>query len=458
MLAVATLIAAACATTPAPPPGPPVSPTGVVFEPGVPPGQTRFSQVAVVYISQGYNDRALDQALQGIASNPHNPIHFYLAGLAYTRLRQYAAADSMFDRAEEIYPAYALEIEPERERAWAVAFNEGLEAHVAGNVEATIEAWRRATQIYDMRPEAHRNLGTLLAEVGEYDEAIRVFRAGLAGLERAPVSRLLSPEEESTREQARVTMSESVTDLLLLAERYAEAEPLLRSRIERDPENVELRTQLASALTGQGRHDEAVAIYGELLAEESLDSSDLFKVGVALFRIRDYDRASQAFRRLTELEPASRDAWFNYANSLFASQNWETLLPAANRLVELDPLSENALLIAARAHLESGDQQGALRLLEAADSKPVHLADLQFRPSPIETRVDGRIVGNAAAEGDTIRLLFTFLNEGEVVGTQEITLQAPRTDASSPIEVVFPNRASAYRYEVLPPAAGVESP
>ena len=70
-----------------------------------------------------------------------NPIHYLLAGLAHARLGQYGEADARFTEAQRIYPAYELDIEPEREAAWIELFNEGIAAYTDGNVEATIEAW-----------------------------------------------------------------------------------------------------------------------------------------------------------------------------------------------------------------------------------------------------------------------------------------------------------------------------
>jgi hypothetical protein len=99
-----------------------VSPTGFVYELGTPPSETRFSQTATLLLRlPASTQRGLEQALAGIASDSTNPIHFFLAGAAYARLGQYFEADRMFSVAQRIYPAYELQIEPEREAAWADA-------------------------------------------------------------------------------------------------------------------------------------------------------------------------------------------------------------------------------------------------------------------------------------------------------------------------------------------------
>ena len=427
-----------------------VSPTGIVYEPGTPPVETRPSQTATLYLRQERLTRALELALEGLAADPENPIHFFLAGVSYARLREYQKADAMFSEAQRIYPAYELDIESEREAAWAGAFNAGLEAYQAGDVEQTIEVWGQAALIHDLQPEAHRNLASLLAAEGRYREAVDVYQRGLAGLEKRPATRVLEAEELRDRAEATADMEEKLARLLLSMDRFAEAEPLLRRQVGRDPTSVELRSDLASALSGQGREAEALEIYSTLLSEESLQATQLFNLGVGLFRSADFAQAAEVFRRLTELQPNSRDAWFNYANSLFAGEVWPSLAVVGDRLVELDPLSENAWLITARAQMEIGERQAALGSLELVDAAPVYVDGLQLRGSGAGTSVQGRITGNTAESGTPVRLRFTFYGDaGAPLGTETLTVAAPAAGESLRFDVSFAQRASAYRYELL---------
>ena len=432
------------------PPGPLVSPTGIVYEPGRPPAATRPSQTATQYLRQERFDRALELALEGIAEFPENPIHYFLAGVAHARLGNYEPADSMFDVAERIYPAYELEVEPEREAAWGQAFNAGLEAYETGDVEATIRIWRGGTRIYHLRPEAHRNLASLLASETRYADAIEVYQEALAGLGRRPATRLLRPEDLEAREEIRWDIEQSLSELLLGTNRFAEAEPLLRRSLERDPDDVELRAQLAAALSGMGREAEAREIYASLLSAENLELTQIFSLGIGLFRSGEYLEAADAFQRVTELQPSSRDAWFNYANSLFAAQAWDDLAAAGRRLVELDPLGENARLMTARARLELGDRQGALAYLDEVDQSPVYVEGLQMQRSGTSITVFGRVTGNAADAGSPIGLRFTFYGEGgTLLGTETVDVVAPPEGETISFDVPFGQTASAYRYELL---------
>jgi tetratricopeptide (TPR) repeat protein len=448
-LPFAVLVLAACGGT-LPPPEPVTGPTGYVYPLGTPPTGTRFSQTGSQYFREENFTRALELALEGVEADPANPVHYLLAGMAHLRLGNYAQADTMFDEAQRIYPAYELDIEPQREAAWGEAFNAGLAAYAEGDVEGTIEHWNDATTLYDLRPEAHRNLAGLLATEGRYDEAADVYREAIAGLQKRPATVVLTEEDVEERGRETVELENQLAALLMLTERFAEAEPLLRRRLEREPDDVDVRSDLATALHSLGRESEARGIYAELLSEEGLEATQLFNLGVGLFRVEDFTGAEEAFRRLTVLQPDSRDAWFNRANALFAMEEWEALVPVGARLLELDPLGENALLIAARAKLETGDREGAVEILQRVDAAPVYLDGLRLRRAGAGTNVEGWVTGNTAAAGAPVDLLFSFYGDrGVAVGTSYFTVEAPSKGESDTFVVTFDGLALSYRYELV---------
>jgi tetratricopeptide (TPR) repeat protein len=447
----AVLVFGGCATTPSGPVGPVISPTGIIYEPGTPPVRTRFSQPAALYLTQGFFGRALELANLGMEAEPGNPIHYLLAGLAYVRLQEYSQADAMYTKAQQIYPAYELNIEPEREAVWTELFNAGIAAYAEEDVEGTIDAWEQAGMMWDVRPDASLNLATLFNGEGRWAEAIEAYQKVVAGLERRPVTRVLTEEELQAREDLKMSSDQRLTQLLLFTERFAEAELLLQRHLEDEPTSIQVRGDLAAALHGLGKDTEAAEIYTGLLSETGLESRELFSVGVALYRATDFIAAAEAFEQLTRLQPHSRDAWFNYANSLFAAESWESLAIAGDRLAEVDPLGENSGLIAARAHLELGDEQSAVQGLNRTESAPVHVEGLQFRPSETETSLRGSVVGNAAEPGTEVRLRFTFYGADGALGTEPLTIVAPPSGVSERFEVSFAGQASSYRYELLAP-------
>ncbi len=451
----AALLIGGCATV-ASPPGPVVSPTGIVYEPGIPPEETRFSQTARLYIVGLVWERALGQSLLGIASDSTNPVHYYLAGASNVGLGDYASTDRFWREAERLYPAYELVIDPLRESAWADSFNDGVELYLDGQIDEAVAAWEKATVIYDRRPEVHLNLGTVLADEGEYRQAIQAYREGLQGLARPPATYVMDEEEVQARSSAQADMELNLAQLLLLQDEFSEAETLLRRRLEANPRSVELTVSLGTALNGQGRQQEAADVYGTLLASQNLTTYQLTQIGTSLFHAQDFVGSGEAFRRVTQLEPDGRDGWFNYANVLLARGEWETLRVAGARLVELDPLSESSALINARSHVEVGDEPAARAGLERLESLPVLFEDLQLGRTEGDTRVRGTVVGHAAPAGTPIRVRFLFYSGRQQVGEELVQLVAPDAEVSSPfsvaLEVAFEGFASAYRYVVLDPA------
>ena len=432
------------------PSGPVVSPTGFVYELGTPPVDTRFSQTAVLYLRQDEVERALELALEGIESDPPNPIHYFLAGTAYARLGEVEAAGALLADAERIYPAYELDTEPEREQAWTEAFNEGIEAFDGEDVETAIDAWSRAALIYNLRPEAHRNLAVLFAGEGRYAEAIEMYEQALSGLDNVPATRVLPEFELAGRAELSLTLEENLAQLFLFSARYAEAEPLIREQLQREPKNLDLQRDLARTLTDLGRDFEATEIYISLLSTGTLGTAEIFSVGVALFNSADFVEAGNAFKQLTEFQPDSRDAWFNYANSLFAAEEWELLAAAGDQLLELDPLSESAGLIAARAYLEMGNEAAARSGLERTELLPIYVEGLRLRPGGEGTLVEGRVIGKDAEPGTSVRLRFTFFDDEGVLGREIFVVRALAAGESETLELSFAGRATAYRYEVLP--------
>lgn len=448
-LLVSLLLLAGCAGRPTGPTGPVVSPTGIVYEPGTPPTETRWSQTAGLYIRSGEPARALEFALQGIEADPANPVHHFLAGLAYVRLEQYPEAHGSLSEAQRIYPAYELDVEPEREAGWASAYNSGAEAYAEGDVAGAIEAWQGAVLLFDLRPEAHRNLAMLLQEEGRFAEAIDVYQAAVAGLQKLPATRLLTGEELRERDAARLRSEGSLAELLLVMNRFAEAEPLLRRQLDADPGNTRVQQNLALALGALGQDEEAAELHAVLLADGTLEAAELFNLGVALFRASDHAGAARAFGRLTELRPHSRDAWFNYANALFAAGEWGALTTVGDRLVELDPLNENAALITARAYLETGDEVRAVQGVRRIEAAPVHVEGIVLRPAPGGISLHGRMTGNRADPGSRIRLRFTFFDERSELGAEILNAEAPPPGESTSFELSFRGQAAGYRYEVL---------
>jgi tetratricopeptide (TPR) repeat protein len=418
--------------------GPTTSATGKTYPPGTKPSESKFTTPAKLALAQNKFDVALQQAQQGIAADSTNPQHYFLAGQAYAGLQNYAAADSMFDVAERIYPAYEQEIEPARESAWAEAFNAGVNAYNAGNTDEAIKDWENANLIYAGRPESFQNLAAVYTQQEKYDQAVEAYQAGIEAAQSTPAARQLTDEEKTERAEALETMTQNLGELLLYTENFAAAEKLYRDQLAQDSTNVSLQAKLAAAIAAQpGREAEAQQMYSTLLGKPNLKTDDVMSIGVALFNSKNYKEAAQAFKRVADARPNSRDAWYNYANALYAGEMFEQLVPVAETLVRLDPLNENAALILANAYRETEQNQKALAVLEKNEALPVKVDDLKLQAGQGKVTVTGTVVGNKAAPGTPQTLRFTFYGDAGQLGTQTVTVNAPAAEQKAQFQVEF---------------------
>jgi tetratricopeptide (TPR) repeat protein len=443
--------------------GPQVSPvTGEEYPEGVPPRDTQYATMANIAFVQAEaaEDEAeaqrrfregLEAAQEGIESDPENPLHHYLAGVGFASLGEYREADAAFVRAEELFPAYELEIDPTREQAWIMAFNEGIEAYNAGDLDAAVRHWEQANVIYDKRPDSYQNIAVVAMQAGDYDRAIEAYRGALEAAERRPVRELEEGEAEQ-RVEARSEAAATLGELLVFRERFDEAIGVYEGYLEDHPDDIRARGNLAMALARQGRQAEARQMFDELLANPDIAGDDLFQLGVALYQAGEEELSGQAFERVTTTNPNSRDAWWNYLNVVYAQEDWQRIIPLGERVLELDPLNQNAHFILAQAYRQDEQRTEALRILEANEVLPVVVDELRMQPAPDGgAQVQGQLIGHAASQGTPIQLRFTFYNEGRELGSETVTVSAPAAEQATGFQVQFEStdRVTGYRYELV---------
>lgn len=388
-------VAGACATAGAGTGGPTAALPNVACPEGVTMAatpETNSAQVDLVR-AQATGDtalyrQALNRSLQGIQTTPNNPQLYYLAGQAYAGAGDYAGADSVWARAATICPAFAAEIRPERERAWAQSYQRALDALTAGDTATAIASWEQSAMIFKERPDAVYNLAVLASERRDYDQAVARFEETLRSLDNQPAM---------------------------------------------DPADTTAATQAAD------------------MAEMRRNAfAGMLNVGAQRFSADDFAGAARVFERLTRLDPNSRDAWYNYALALYQQKQWPQLLPVAEKVVQIDPLNENANVLLFNAYKENKQNPRALEVLERIENMPVKVTQVQVRSENGRSTVTGTVEGNKARAGSPVRLEFTLFGGGQQLGTQTVTVNAPAAGATGQFELSLDNPVpvSGYRYRV----------
>lgn len=432
-------------------------------------------------------EQALESVQEGTQNAPSNPRIWFLGGQLQVKVGDYFRADSMFDRAEELYPYYE-EVEQERRNAWVQAYNAGVSSLQSGNVEDARQQLERAAIIYQGRPGAHLQLGSIYARQGQTDNAIEAFRSALE-IMRGEAADELSEEERAQWQENEQVAAFNLAQLLAQAGHETEAADAYRDFLERNPDHTPAKINLAVVLTRQGNVAEATEIYNELLQRTDLSDDQYVMAGIGLFRGEDYVRAADAFRTALELNPYSRDALYNLAQALYLQSRqledrvadpdsdraeeaelnarlvdlYEETRQVSEKLQEMDPYNRNVLAILARSYRGLADQtedvetsdewrEMARAALERHEEMPVQLTEVRLSPGEEQVTVRGQIENLNVDAGTPIQIRFTLLGEdGSSVGTTDATLTAPEAETAEPFQFTVPRsgEVAGWRYEPL---------
>ena len=460
------------------------------------PSNNMWTRSAALYLDRAQNNpdpedkqelyrQALEASLEGIKNDGGNPRVWYMAGQAHAKLGDFVAADSMFDRAEQIYPDYAQEVNRERLNAWINAFNMGVNLLQAGKTAEATERLQAAHTIYQGRPEAPLNLGAIYAREQEFDKAVQAYRDALA-IMRGPASASLKEEQKAKWLESEEIASFNLAQILANLDRGEEAAQAYRDYLGRNPEDVTAKINLAVVLTRSGDEAGAAQLYTELLEMEELSAENYFRIGLGLFGAEEYRRSAKAFEQSLAMNPYSRDGLYNLGQALYArtrvleeqlatadsaaaatelKELYVALDTVSQRVTELDPKNKNALLLHAQAFRGLSDltaddtesqalRREALALLERQDSMAFEVLNVQMTRGPEEgQRVIRGTVTNAKLAADTpVTVRFILLDKaGAELSTEEVTVPAPAAEQQVPFEVTLPapGDGSGWKYVVV---------
>jgi tetratricopeptide (TPR) repeat protein len=371
--------------------------------------------------------QAMQHLREGMAEDAENAQVWKLAGTALAALGEAQEANQAFERAVQLHPDYAEEIEAERETAWIEWFNNGIQLMDQQKYPEAIAALEAAQLIYEHRPEGLMNLGALYSNAGDQVKAEKALRDAIAAT-HGPLYEKLNADQQA--------------------------------------EWVRFRKMAAANIA-------------QIQAQQ----------GIEAFQAEQFDSAAVRFRRAAETNPQGRDYWFNFGQALWAlstpleealadttanvtaadsariraqlTELYSQIQTAAQKSREFDPNNEVLYLMEARTHRMAGSfeggasagQQEALRLLEAHGALPVTLDEISVQPNAENgVTIRGMLKNMKATEGSTVTVRFTMLDlEGTVVGEQAITVTAPAPEQSVAFEGAAPTtgEVAGWKYVVV---------
>ena len=399
--------------------------------------------------------RALETINDGLVEEGNNPMAFFHLGIVNNGLKDYVGAALAFDQAEALYPDYVDE-EPGtgayRLVAWLDAYNDAILKLEALDAEGAVELFRMANMLYANRVETYLNLGNALASLGDMEESIEAWRRAIAVIESPDGD----PGDDETRErwdtEFWILAHSNLGQLLPGVGRSDEAVVVFETILERFPDDAEARASLALALAQSGQGDDALGVFDAILASEDAAPLDYFNAGVSLYSAEQMDRAALAFEKTVARSPMYRDALQNLAQTLNLLEDYEAQIPHSEKLVELDPFNDYAYLMHVRALVQVGREPDGVAALSIMQALPFVIDNLQIQPLSNGARVSGVAVNKALEPGTSITLRFTFYDDdGNPVGSADTEVTISDPEVAHPFDVTFNGEMPilGYSYELV---------
>jgi len=270
-----------------------------------------------------------------------------LVSLGFLTWRQTAEYHNVFS----LYTA-TLQKNPS---CWMAHYNLGIVLSEQGETNQAIDHYRRAVGLRPNYAEAHYNLGRLLVEQGQLDDAI-------AHYERATAT---DPADAEAQNNLGVT--------LFGIGRADDAIAHYRKALEIRPDYAEASCNLANALIAKGDFDGAIARYRACLAAIPDHEEARYNLASALLRKGRADEAIIQYQKVLQMHPESADAHANLGSAWLAKGHVRDAIEEYTRALQISPenlaaLSNLAWLLATSADPSLRNGSEAVRLAERADS------------------------------------------------------------------------------------------
>ena len=165
------------------------------------------------------------------------------------------------------------------------------------------------------------------------------LRAELAAcyLEANRADDALMQLKEAARLEPSAGRHYDVARVLLLQEKYDEAEPSFRQALALRPEFAEAIYGLAVVLHGQNRIDDAIELYQQALNRDPANVSGHYNLGRAFAARGQNDRAIQNYQQAVELAPEDADARQGLARAMVMVNQLAEAMYQYRRTLEIDP-------------------------------------------------------------------------------------------------------------------------
>jgi len=261
------------------------------------------------------------------------------------------------------------------------AYQRGVSAHREGNFSLAEQYLRHALSINDRFLAAHLELGQVLLDSGQPDEALGVYDDALVVREQsgeawsgraAALLDLGRTDEAAAAAQHAIDLGyiEGATFVLALSLEQsgdiAAAVELLEDVIEATPERSEVRVALSRLYVQTARQRDAVPLL-ERGVRLHPDDVVLWRGLAELYNeLHTWDRAIEAWQTVVNLTGADAEALIALGEAQLHAGNQRLAIQALDQAIAADPRRERAYILRGEAEYQRGFLDGAVQNAEQA--------------------------------------------------------------------------------------------
>ena len=272
---------------------------------------------------------------------------------------------------------------------------EGVKLHLAGNMTGAETKYRQVLEAEEGNPVAHNNLGFLLAQNGQWQEAMEEYGRAieLSPGYSTPYTNLgqaylaLNRLTEAGANLARAVQlnpddfhaNEGMSKLCLLSGDLVSGELFLKKSYALEPRK-ELLYELVLCLLGLHKNEEASQILDAIRSSGQNDVRWHNLYGLLNFSESNFGEAGQAFRRALGIEPENTEVRNSLVAVLLKTGLKEEAVVELKRILTIDPRHLEGLLNLGVLELMAGRYVSALEYLDkAVEVAPGHIKGMFYK-------------------------------------------------------------------------------
>jgi tetratricopeptide (TPR) repeat protein len=219
-------------------------------------------------------------------------------------------------------------------------------------LEAAIQYAQRALALQPSDPSINAMLASYFEKTDNYSQALTHYKQAFIN-------------EKTPELQSKYLMAQS--QIYFKQGDFEDAEIVVKQLLEKDPENLDLKVQMADIRLWQKAYGQAAATYKEALTvKSSLIKSKgfLFNYGAALNGLKEWPAAEIIWSNYLKLERNSKEAWLNYATCLDEQNKTNEAIAAYRKTISLGYNKVQSLEDISRLQIKAQQYQDAVETLQ----------------------------------------------------------------------------------------------